>query len=285
MSAKLQHDAEALGATLPPLLVEADHLAASVSLGVHGRRRTGTGESFWQFRRYRSQDAVTAIDWRQSAKSQHLFVREREWEAAQTVWLWRDGGSNMDFASGPEKSSVTKKARADLLLLALASLLVRGGERVGFAGMDGAPAASRLALTRIGRAMFGRGDQGLPPVMRFARGNQLVWFSDFLDEDVFEAMKNLAHSGVEGHLVRIVDPAEEDFPYSGRTRFESPRGDSDEIFGRAERVRAPYRARFTAHGERIAQAAAKLGWTCTVHRTDHAPQASLIALHAAIGGT
>lgn len=277
----LQHEADGLSAGLPPLMVEADHLAASVSLGVHGRRRAGIGESFWQFRRYASPDSSSTIDWRQSAKSQHIFVREREWEAAQTVWFWRDASPNMAFKSG----AVSKRARADLLLLALASLLVRGGERVGFAGMDGAPAASRVALTRIGRAMFGRSDQGLPPVTRFARGNQLVWFSDFLDEDVFEAMKNLAHSGVEGHLVRIVDPAEEDFPYSGRTRFESPRGDSDEIFGRAERVRAPYRARFTAHGERIAQAAAKLGWTCTVHRTDHAPQASLIALHAAIGGT
>ena len=277
----LQHEADGLSAGLPPLMVEADHLAASVSLGVHGRRRAGMGESFWQFRRYASPDSSSAIDWRQSAKSQHIFVREREWEAAQTVWFWRDAGANMSFKSG----AVTKRARADLLLLALASLLVRGGERVGFTGMDGAPASSRLALTRIGRAMFASGAGALPPLVPFARGNQLVWFSDFLDEDVFDAMKKLSQRGVEGHLVRIVDPAEEDFPYSGRTRFESPHGGEDEIFGRAERVRASYRARFTAHGERVAQAVAQLGWTCTVHRTDHAPQASLIALHAAIGGT
>jgi len=276
----LQHEADGLSAGLPPLMVEADHLAASVSLGVHGRRRAGMGESFWQFRRYASPDSSAAIDWRQSAKSQHIFVREREWEAAQTVWFWRDASANMSFKSG----AVTKRARADLLLLALASLLVRGGERVGFTGMEGAPASSRLALTRIGRAMFASGRGVLPPLMPFARGNQLVWFSDFLDEEVFDAMKKLSQRGVEGHLVRIVDPAEEDFPYSGRTRFESPRGEEDEIFGRAEQVRASYRARFTAHGERVAQAAAKLGWTCTVHRTDHAPQASLIALHAAIGG-
>ena len=277
----LQHEADGLSAGLPPLMVEADHLAASVSLGVHGRRRAGMGESFWQFRRYASPDSSSAIDWRQSAKSQHIFVREREWEAAQTVWFWRDASANMNFKSG----AVTKRARADLLLLALASLLVRGGERVGFTGMEGAPAASRLALTRIGRAMFAPGAGALPPLVPFARGNQLVWFSDFLDEEVFGAMKNLSQRGVEGHLVRIVDPAEEDFPYSGRTRFESPRGGEDEIFGRAERVRTSYRARFTAHGERVAQAVAQLGWTCTVHRTDHAPQASLIALHAAIGGT
>ena len=277
----LQHEADGLSAGLPPLMVEADHLAASVSLGVHGRRRAGMGESFWQFRRYASPDSSSAIDWRQSAKSQHIFVREREWEAAQTVWFWRDASANMSFKSG----TLTKRTRADLLLLALASLLVRGGERVGFTGMEGAPAASRLALTRIGRAMFVPGRSALPPLVPFARGNQLVWFSDFLDEAVFDTMKKLSQRGVEGHLVRIVDPAEEDFPYSGRTRFEAPGGEEDEIFGRAERVRTSYRARFTAHGERVAQAAARLGWTCTVHRTDHAPQAVLIALHAAIGGT
>src|SRR3569623_305156 len=134
-------------------MVEADHLAASVSLGVHGRRRAGMGESFWQFRRYANHDSSSTIDWRQSAKSQHIFVREREWEAAQTVWCWREASPNMNFKS----ASVSKRARADLLLLALASLLVRGGERVGFLGMEGAPAASRRALTRMGRAMFGKG--------------------------------------------------------------------------------------------------------------------------------
>lgn len=287
MSAKLQHEAEALGATLPPLLVDADHLAASVSLGVHGRRRTGTGESFWQFRRYQSQDAVTAIDWRQSAKSQHLFVREREWEAAQTVWLWRDGGANMDFTSGPEKSGITKKARADLLLLALASLLVRGGERVGYwAGGDPA-AASKLSLSRIARRLMGKNEDGIPPPAPVTRGAQLVWFGDFLDPATEAAMSRISRAGIAGHLVRIVDPAEEEFPYAGRTRFEIGHGNKvaeSEIFGRVERLQTAYRAKFTAHGEAIAAAASRLGWSATVHRTDHAPQAALIALYGAIGG-
>src|ERR1700750_2812746 len=146
----LQHEADGLSAGLPPLMVQADHLAASVSLGVHGRRRAGMGESFWQFRRYASPDSSAAIDWRQSAKSQHLFVREREWEAAQTVWFWRDGGAGMEFSSG----TVSKKERAELLLLGLASLLVRGGERVGFLGSAERPAASRLALIRIAHGLL-----------------------------------------------------------------------------------------------------------------------------------
>jgi uncharacterized protein (DUF58 family) len=283
----LQHEAEALAAGLPPLMVEADRLAASVSLGVHGRRRTGSGESFWQFRRYRSGDAVSAIDWRQSAKSQHLFLREREWEAAQTVWLWRDGGPNMEFSS--RKTGVAKKARAELLLLALASLLVRGGERVGFWGSGDPAAASRLSLSRIARRLMQPArPESAPPPAPVLRGSQLVWFGDFLDAGTEDAMRRLAHAGIGGHLVRIVDPAEEEFPYSGRTRFEMPTSinkvQESEIFGRAERVRDAYRARFATHGELIAATASRLGWTATVHRTDHAPQAALIAIYAAIGG-
>jgi uncharacterized protein (DUF58 family) len=276
----LQHEADGLGAGLPPLMVAADRLAASVSLGVHGRRRAGIGENFWQFRRYQNEDAAR-IDWRQSAKSQHLFVREREWEAAQTVWFWRDGGAGMDFSSG----SVSKKARAELLLLGLASLLVRGGERVGFLGGGERPAASRLALIRIAHSLLDgkKRAETMPPNIAITRGATLVWLGDFLEEGAIETMRGLARAGISGHLVRIVDPAEEDFPYHGRARFESVRGSNSALFGRAESVGDAYRARFRAHGEALSDAAMRLGWTCTSHRTDHAPLRALIALHAAIG--
>ena len=278
----LQHEADGVGAGLPPLVVAADRLAASVSLGVHGRRRAGIGESFWQFRRYQNDDAAR-IDWRQSAKSQHLFVREREWEAAQTVWLWRDGGAGMEFSSG----SVSKQERAELLLLALASLLVRGGERVGFLGGQDRPAASRLALIRIAHALLDgkMPARDLPPQIPIARGASLVWLSDFLEPGALEAMRGLSRAGISGHLVRIVDPAEEDFPYHGRARFESVRGNDVALFGRAESVGEAYRNRFRAHGEMIADTALHLGWTVTSHRTDHAPLSALIALHGAIGAT
>ena len=90
--------AEALGARLPPLLIAAERVAATVAQGVHGRRRVGQGDSFWQFRHFVQGDAVARIDWRQSAKSGRVgaggwFIRETEWEAAQTVSLWRDGSA------------------------------------------------------------------------------------------------------------------------------------------------------------------------------------------------
>jgi uncharacterized protein (DUF58 family) len=137
----LQHRAEQLAARLPPLMVEAERVATTVAQGVHGRRRVGTGETFWQFRQYQPGDPVPRIDWRESAKSMRLYIRETEWEAAQSVWLWRDGSPSMDYASRPELP--TKRTRVDLLLLALAALLIRGGERVALLG-TGVPPASNV---------------------------------------------------------------------------------------------------------------------------------------------
>ena len=119
-SHRLRHCAEQLAAPLPPLLVAAERVAATVAQGVHGRRRVGSGETFWQFRRYQSGDPAAAIDWRQSAKSQRLFVRETEWEAAQSVWLWRDASPSMRYRSRAARAE--KIERASLLALALAVL-------------------------------------------------------------------------------------------------------------------------------------------------------------------
>src|SRR3954468_15807650 len=108
--------AEQLAAVLPPLLVDAERVASTIVQGVHGRRRVGQGEAFWQFRRYQPGDSTSRIDWRQSARGQAVFIRENEWEAAQSVWLWRDGSASMRYRSARELPE--KRARAALLLAA-----------------------------------------------------------------------------------------------------------------------------------------------------------------------
>jgi uncharacterized protein (DUF58 family) len=279
----LQHEAEALSAALPPLLADAERLASAVSLGIHGRRKAGMGESFWQFRRFRAEDPSTAVDWRQSAKSQHLFVREREWEVAQSVWFWRDGSAGMGFRSG----AISKRDRASLLALALASALVRGGERIAYLGDSHAPASSRVALRRMALSLSTRTErEALPPEAPMSRNAQFVWLSDFLSplsalESVF---RRFTQSGVGGYLVHLIDPAEEDFPYEGRTRFEAPGGETSETLGRAESVASSYRARFKAHSETVALLARRQGWTYLAHRTDRPPQAALVALYAEMSG-
>jgi uncharacterized protein (DUF58 family) len=279
----LQDEAEALSAALPPLLVEAERLASAVSLGIHGRRKAGMGESFWQFRRFRAEDPSTAVDWRQSAKSQHLFVREREWEVAQSVWFWRDGSAGMQFKSG----AVTKMDRASLIALALASALVRGGERVALLGEGHAPASSRATLRRMAYALSDTPSaKALPPDASISRNAQFVWFSDFLSPltQIEAVLHRMTQAGTGGTLVHIIDPAEEDFPFEGRTRFEAPGADVTETLGRAESVGPAYRARFKAHAETLALLASKLGWSYLAHRTDRSPQTALIALYAGMSG-
>jgi uncharacterized protein (DUF58 family) len=282
----ISHNAEALAAGLPPLLVAAERLASAVSLGVHGRRKAGMGETFWQFRRYAPEDPSTAVDWRQSAKSQHLFVREREWEAAEAVWFWRDGSANMRFKS--DTAQETKLDRATLLTLALGSLLVRGGERIALLGDGHAPATGRAPLRRIAHELIeiAPGDASLPPEAPVSKNSQFVWLSDFLSplNDIENTMRRIARAGLTGHLVHIVDPAEEDFPFTGRTRFESVKRDLSEVFGRAESVQGEYRARFRAHSETLASLAGRLGWSYLAHRTDKRAETALVALYADLGG-
>jgi len=244
------------------------------------------GESFWQFRRYASEDPAANIDWRQSAKSQHLFVREREWEVAQTVWFWRDGSATMRFKS--QYAEVTKIDRATVLTLALGSLLARGGERIALLGGKYAPAHGRTALQRLADELTEtpRPDNPLPPAVQTGREAQLVWLSDFLSplDEIRNVVLRLSAAGFIGHMVHVVDPAEEDFPFEGRIRFEAVSRADNEIFGRAELVKASYLQRFRAHAERVSGLARQFGWTCLAHRTDSSAAVALAALYSAVGG-
>ncbi|MDP6344504.1 MAG: DUF58 domain-containing protein [Alphaproteobacteria bacterium] len=277
--------AEQLAADLPPLLVAAERVASTVVQGVHGRRRVGSGETFWQFRRYQGGDAAQAIDWRQSAKSQKVFVRENEWEAAQSVWLWRDHSPSMAYASSPEIER--KLDRANLLLLALASLLVRGGEHVGLMGHDQNATGGRASLGRIGALLTSDQPAGgsLPPPVRLPRHAQLVMFGDFLSplEEIEATIKAFASQGVPGHLLQVLDPAEEDLPFRGRTEFEGLEAEGRYIVGRVESLRTAYHDRMSARHQSLIDITRHAGWRFAAHRTDRPPQTALLALYGALG--
>lgn len=269
--------AEQLGARLPPLLVEAERVAVTVMPGIHGRRRAGPGEAFWQFRPYVAGDMASRIDWRQSAKSDRLFIRETEWEAAQTVALWRAADAGMAWRSGPEVPS--KGLRAELLLLALAALLLRGGERVRLFGLP-RPYAGRGALPAIADGLGAMA--ATPEDPRLARHARAVLFGDFWGplEATRRAIGALAAQGVRGHLLQVIDPAEETLPYAGRIRFEAvASGLAAALVPRVEAVRDVYAERVTRHRAGLAALAAAAGWTFATHRTDHPPEAALLALY------
>jgi uncharacterized protein (DUF58 family) len=275
--------AEALGAHLPPLLVAADRVASTVAQGVHGRRRVGQGDSFWQFRPFLPGDSASRIDWRISARSTRAFVRETEWEAAQTVCLWRDSGPAMRWKS--RGAPVAKADRAGLLLLALAALLLRGGERVRLIGADTRALAGRAGLDRIADALERLPDtEGLPPPVRLPRNARVVLIGDFLAplERIEATIAGLVALQVSGSLVQVLDPAEAELPYQGRVRFEGVVGSASTLVPRVETIRDQYTRRLAAQHDGIARICGAAGWSFSQHRTDHPPEAALLALYTAL---
>ena len=134
---------------MPRLVLEARRVAANLAHGIHGRRRAGIGESFWQFRPFVAGEAAQRIDWRRSARDDRLYVREREWETAQTVWLWIDRSASMGYVS--DLAQAPKIERAIVLGLALAELLrarPASGSACWASWRHGHPGASRRPWPR-----------------------------------------------------------------------------------------------------------------------------------------
>ncbi len=282
----LQARAEALGGTLPPLLAEAEHLAATVLLGEHGRRRAGTGDDFWQYRVAHAGDPMRAIDWRRSARSDQHFVREREWQAAQSVMFWVDPSASMAFSGGRDRG--TKGDRARLLALALAVLLLRAGERVGLAG-QGAPRTGRAQLLRLVEAMaleVSRADYGVPAPDGLVAHGRAVFLSDFLGDiaGVEAALARAAERGVKGVLLQVLDPAEEEFPFDGRTIFVSMGGSVSHETQQAGDLRVRYLARLAERKARLADLARMAGWVFHTHHTGGGAQSALLWAYRALEG-
>jgi uncharacterized protein (DUF58 family) len=273
-----------LAAAMPRLILEARRVAATVIHGLHGRRRAGPGENFWQYRRFVSGEPASRVDWRRSARDDHLYVREQEWEAAHTVWIWPDRSPSMVFASPLVRD--TKLYRALVIALALAEVLVEGGERVGIPGLM-RPTGSRNVIQHMARAIVhDRGERtSLPPNFSPSPLAETVLLSDFWSDiaDVRRMITQLSSSGARGHLVQIVDPAEETFPYWGRIEFVEPEGGGRITAGRAQNWRADYAARVRRHRAEIRSETDRLSFSFTIHRTDRPASELLLALHARIG--
>ncbi len=272
-----------LAASMPRLILEARRVAATVIHGVHGRRRAGPGENFWQYRRFVSGEPAARVDWRRSARDDHLYVREREWEAAHTVWIWPDRSPSMHFVSPLARD--TKLYCTLVIALALAEVMVEGGERIGIPGLTRAT-GSRNVIELIAQAILHDRDErtSLPPNFVPSPLAEVVLLSDLWSDigDVRGKITQLAGRGTRGHVVQIVDPAEETFPYWGRVEFIEPEGSGSVTAGRAETWRADYTERVARHRAEIRRETDRLGWSFTIHRTDRPPSELLLALHARI---
>jgi uncharacterized protein (DUF58 family) len=273
-----------LAETLPRLILEARRIAATVIHGLHGRKRAGPGENFWQYRRFMSGEPARNVDWRRSARDNTLYVREREWEAAHTVWIWPDRSPSMKFQSSLAQES--KLDRTLVVAFALAEVLVQAGERVGMPGIM-RPSGSRNVLDKMANAIVHDVTEraSLPASFAPSALAEIVVVSDFWSpiDEVTTTLSRLSATGAHGHAVQVVDPAEETFPYSGRVEFNEPEGGGMIMAGRAETWKAEYEVRVANHRAAIRAETDRLGWSFAIHRTDRPATELLLALHARLG--
>lgn len=280
-------EAASLGEILPHLVVEARNVAAQLQLGIHGRRRPGPGEEFWEFRPFVAGESVHRIDWRRSARDDRLYVREREWESASAHWLWFDLSPSMHFTS--DLAGRPKRDRALLIGLALADLLVHAGERVGLLGRS-APMASRSIIMRLAEAMLRPGGApdlpGFPAEQPIRRQDHVILIGDFIMPlaQFSENIARLASRGVSGTLVLIRDPAEETFPFTGELEFEGLEDAQSWRVGDAGEVADRYRARMALINAELRRITIGHGFGFVRHVTSRAPAETLLALAARIGG-
>ena len=254
--ARVQEQAAQAAASLPPLLVAAEKVAATLAEGMHGRRRVGPGEAFWQYRRYEPGDPASLIDWRASARAPYCYVRENEWAAAQTVFLWCDRSPSMQWASKPKLS--LKAERAALLALALSSLLLRAGERVSLLDPALPEARGRGALRRLAEALApppatAPAAPSFPPLRPLPRHAALVAISDFLAPmaDIEASFKPYAGRVSAGVLVQLLDPAELSLPYQGRIEFSGLEGEGSVLLPKTEALRQAYRKQLAARRDAL----------------------------------
>ncbi len=280
---KIEPIARNLSALMPDLILSARQIAQTLAHGTHGRKRAGPGESFWQFRVYENFEPMQSIDWRRSASSDQLFVREKEWDAAHTFWLWIDLSPSMWFKSKLAQSS--KAERAVVLGLALAEMLVRSGERVGVLGLMRPRSSQDIVPLIAERLIYGQNNQSfsdkLPQHEKISRFSEVILLSDFLDE--FEGLNKGLHQigghQVGGTAVQIIDPAEESFPYQGRVEFKDMQQRDKVVVENASELRERYLAEFAARKQKLSDACRHLHWGHLVHHTDRSARSGLLNIH------
>lgn len=284
-SGDLRREAEALAAGYPPLLARARRLAATLSLGGHGRRRSGQGDEFWQYRAAGFGDGPRDIDWRRSARSDAHFVRQKEWQVAQSVHLWVDTSRSMTYRGDAVAES--KGARAQVLGLAAAILMLKAGERVGLM-QDPAPpkrGVSQINALALKLAQDNDGaDYGTPPQKSIGHSSRALFLSDFLGDwdHLVAALGRAAEQNVRGCLVQVLDPSEESFPAHGRLVFESMSGSVSFETMRAQGLRDAYLERLADRRDKLERLSRKTGWRFLPHTTAQSAQTAMLWIYQAL---
>ena len=263
--------------SLGPLRLRAKTLAEGVYAGSHRSARKGAGVEFGGHRPYVPGDDLRFFDRRALLRHDRMMVREFETETDRALWLCVDATASMAYRSA--KAPGAKLAYGALIGAALARVALSTGDPVGLAWIGGRgalslPAASgREAFDRVAGAMesisaagdakadAGAMERALSPIARRARrGSIIVLVSDLVDlpERALPAFMALGTNGRSLVVLRVLDPMEASFGFSGHVRLRAMEG-SAVVETDADEVRATYQARIHGIAERAALDLARRG--------------------------
>lgn len=239
-------------------------LAGTVTSGHHHRQKSGQGEEFWQYREIRSGEPLSRIDWRQSARSRHIYTRETEHHIAQTFCIYSDFSGSMTWRSS--KNLPTKLEYSLTIHLAIAYLVLKKDELLAFIDAlthskhiyQGAMQFERYALQLY---MLAQQTDHPSLISSFAPSHALpprstlILLSDFLTpiEKIAHVLKTTLSQGITPILVQINDPDEHSFPYSGHIRFTGLEGEEAHILPHAQSTQQAYQEKFKGHLKNIQQ--------------------------------
>lgn len=282
----LRHKAEDASMALPALITAAEHAANAVLSGEHSRKKPGSGEQFWQFRDYTSSDRPQDIDWRQSAKTDHVYIRQKEWQTAQTLHFWVHDGPGMAFCSSPHLDS--KEQRAKIIALALALLATKAGEKITLLDRSITPGRTEHTLQKLAEKLCA--PPSIPPApmpeserLSLPKNSSAILIGDFLSEPnkLYQSFKTLSEQCDVSFVLHILDPAELDLPYSGRAHFiETGHEHNAALIDHTDSIRQTYQARITEHIQQVQTLCHSLHWGYECHSTDQDITQALVKIWA-----
>lgn len=264
----LRLSAENAAQSLPALMLEAERIAASLTHGEHARRKSGTGHKFWQFRDYVTGDRPQDIDWRQSAKTDSVYIRQHELQTTQKTFFWCAAHAGMRYASEPDRK--TKHDCAIILCLALGLLLTRAEEQIGLYG-ENKTGRSELRIEHIAQSITTPRSETLPSMLTLPpRHSAMILIGDFLDplEQITQTFATLSGAVDRALVIQILDPAELDLRYDGRVRFEGVSDTERETINHVGSIRSAYQDRIKAHIKDVEDLCRAKNWLYVLQRTD-----------------
>lgn len=283
-----RHEADKASAHLPSLMMQAEKVANGILHGDHALRKSGMGEKFWQFREYLPGDRPQDIDWRQSAKTEEIFIRQREWQIAQKTFFWCASGDGMAYTSA--KILPQKLDAARVITLALAILMARANEQVGLFG-DPKTGRSELQLQRIAENLIAglQRPESLPAagVFPLPQHSSLILCGDFLEPlpRIAENFDYLSASVQNALVVQVLDPQEVDLDFEGRITFQGLTRGERETVNNVASIQDAYRQRLRDHMQGVYALCSERNWSYLLHRTDQNISDTVLAIWLLIGAT